>query len=128
MKNIILIAAAILLCSLPAFAQKATRIKFKHGATSAVVSGTLSGYKSSRSYVIRVREGQTLTTEATGKRHLTIDIQAPPGSTYEPDLGLDCHDRHHVSPTAAGDYIITVVECMKADAFKGRFAFKVTVN
>lgn len=127
-KNILILAFAVLICSAPAFAQRATRITFKRGAASATVSGTMSGYKSSRTYVIRVREGQTLTTEATGIRHLTIAVEPPPGSTYEQDMAADCHDRNEVTPTVAGDYKITVVECLKADPFKGRFTFKVTVR
>ena len=33
-----------------------------------------------------------------------------------------------VSPTAAGDYVITVVECTKDDPWKGTFKFLVTVR
>ena len=123
-----LIAIAIsIVFSTVAFGQK-TRITFSHGATSKVVTGTLNGYKSQRTFVIRVKKGQTLTTENAGKNHITISIDAPKGSTYEQDMAADCHDRNDVNPTAAGDYVITVTECLKADAFKGTFKFKVTVN
>lgn len=108
-------------------AQTVKRISFKRGAASATVTGTLSGYKSKRTYVIRVLEGQTLTTEAV-KNFITIGIEAPPGSTYEQDMAADCHDNNEVTPTAAGDYKITVTECLKAAAWKGTFKFKVTVN
>ncbi len=87
---------------------------------SAVITGKLSGYKAHKTYLIRVRQGQTLTTESTGSNYITIDIKAPPGSTYEPDMAADCHDRHKVKPTAAGDYKITVTECRKADPWHGR--------
>ena len=109
-------------------AQKPTRITFKRGATSAEVTGTLSGYGSSKTYVIRVRGGQILTTRSTGKNPVTLEITAPPGSTYEPDLAADCHDRHEISPTAAGDYRIRVTECQKADPWRGSFRFRVSVR
>ncbi|CAN5421834.1 hypothetical protein BH10ACI3_BH10ACI3_06060 [soil metagenome] len=110
------------------FGQAPTRIKFKKGATSTVVTGSLSSYKSKRTFVIKVREGQTLTTENAGKYSITISVEAPPGSTYEQDMAADCHDRNEVTPTAAGDYKITVTECQKADPFKGTFKFKVVVR
>jgi hypothetical protein len=105
-----------------------TRIKFKRGAASAVVTAPLTGFRSSKTYVIRVRSGQTLTTESAGTNPITVEITAPRGSTYQPDLAADCHDRHEVSPTAAGDYRIKVTECRKADPYRGRFRLKVTVR
>ena len=130
MKKLILIifAAAILSVStVAASAQSVTRITFAHGATSKVVTGTLNGYKSHRTYVIRVKKGQTLTTEAV-KNFITIGVEAPPGSTYEQDMAADCHDKNEVNPTARGDYKITVTECMKADRWRGTFKFRVTVQ
>jgi hypothetical protein len=126
----IAIAALVILLviSLSALGQKTTRIKFARGATSAIVSGTINGYRSHRAFVIRVRRGQTLTTENVDKNYITIGIDAPPGSTYEQDMAADCHHRNNVSPTAAGDYRIDVTECRKADAWKGRFRFRVTVR
>jgi hypothetical protein len=105
-----------------------TRIKFKHGATSAVVKGKLSGYNSHKTFVIRVRSGQTLTTSNAGAHYITVEITAPPGSTYEPDLAADCHDHQIVTPTAAGDYKIKVTECRKANAWKGTFKLRVKVS
>ena len=109
-----------------ASAQRPARIAFARGQTSKVITGTLSGYNSHRDYVIRVRKGQTLTTEAV-KNYITIGIEAPPGSTYEQDMAADCHDKNEVSPTARGDYKITVTECRKADRWRGTFKFRVTV-
>lgn len=122
------LAAAIFLFLLTtaASAQHATRITFAHGATSKVVTGTLNGYRSHHTYVIRVRRGQTLSTEAV-KNYITIGVEAPPGSKYEQDMAADCHDKNEVSPTARGDYKITVTECRKADRWKGTFKFRVTV-
>ena len=109
-------------------AQKPTAIRFARGTHETVVTGTLNGYKSKRVYTIRVGEGQTITTENVGKNYITISIEPPPGSTYEQDMAADCHDRNEVTPTAKGDYKITVTECGKADPWKGTFKFKVTVN
>lgn len=111
------------------YAQKhPTRIKFARGATEKSVTGTLSSYKSARTFVIRVRKDQTLTTESTGDNAITISITPPKGSHYDQDMAADCHDRNEVTPTAAGDYVITVVECTKADPWKGTFKFLVTVR
>jgi hypothetical protein len=110
-----------------AAAQRPTRITFVRGATTKVVTGTLNGYRSHRTYVIYVKQGQTLTTEAV-KNYTTIGVEAPPGSTYEQDMAADCHDKNEVSPTARGDYKITVTECRKADRWRGTFKFRVTVR
>lgn len=110
-----------------ASAQRATRVTFARGATSKVVTGTLNGYRSHKTYVIYVKKGQTLTTEAV-KNFITIGVEPPPGSTYEQDMAADCHDKNEVSPTARGDYRITVTECQKADPWRGTFKFRVTVR
>ncbi len=131
MKKLALVMFAFVLlsiCSVAVSAQKATRITFRHGAASAVVTGMLNGYKSHRTFVIRVRKGQTLTTESAGKNYITIGVEPPPGSTYEQDMAADCHDRNEVSPTTAGDYKITITECMKADRWRGPFRMRVTVR
>jgi len=129
MKKLILIAFAIATLSIcsAAISAQVTRISFARGATSKVVTGTLSGWKSHRTYVIRVKKGQTLTTEAV-KNFITIGVEAPPGSTYEQDMAADCHDKNDVSPTARGDYRITVTECKKAVRWRGTFKFRVTVQ
>ena len=129
-KTIFLMSALslVLAFGVSAMGQRAQRITFAKGRTSATVTGTLSGYKSKKTFVIRVRRGQTLTTENTGTNSITISVKAPPGSTYEQDMAADCHDRNEVNPTAAGDYRITVVECMKADRWRGAFKFRVRVR
>jgi len=129
MKKLILIAFAIATLSIcsAAISAQVTRISFARGATSKVVTGTLSGWKSHRTYVIRVKKGQTLTTEAV-KNFIAIGVEAPPGSTYEQDMAADCHDKNDVSPTARGDYRITVTECKKAVRWRGTFKFRVTVQ
>ena len=131
MKKMILVISlliAIFSFSAAAFGQKAQRITFAKGRTSAVVTGTLNGYKSHKTFTIRVRAGQTLTTENAGNNSITIGVEAPPGSTYEQDMAADCHDRNEVNPTAAGVYKITVTECLKADRWRGTFKFRVKVR
>ncbi|HMT07527.1 MAG TPA: hypothetical protein PKA82_05945 [Pyrinomonadaceae bacterium] len=131
MKKLIFLSVFIgifVFASTEANAQKPTRITFAKGATEKVVSGSMTGFGSKRVYVIKVKSGQTLTTENSGDNYITISIKAPKGSTYEPDLAANCHDQHEVAPTAAGDYIITVTECQKADPWRGSFKFKVKVN
>lgn len=109
-------------------AQKPTRIRFARRATSATVIGALNGYRSRRVYVIKVRSGQTLSTTQVGNSHnITIYIKNPAGEDVG-DSDASCNNRREVSPTEAGDYRITVVECMKADPWTGRFRFRVTVR
>ena len=123
------ISAAIFVLLLATFvsAQHATRIQFAHGATSKVVSGTLNGYKDKRNFVIRVRAGQTLHTEQVGNNTITIFVADPSGQDTD-DSDASCNNRREVTPTVAGDYHIQVVECMKADSWKGTFKFRVTVK
>ncbi|MBK9216877.1 MAG: hypothetical protein IPM59_15015 [Chloracidobacterium sp.] len=132
MKKILPLMFAFLivgLFTLPAVAQKASRITFKPGARSAVVSGRLSSFRSVRKYAIRVRKGQRLTTEPIGDANpVSIWITSPDGSSFGDDLDLSCHARREVFPTERGDYILTVQECQKADPWKGRFRFRVTVR
>src|SRR6187549_4113843 len=53
----------ILILSSIAAAQTSTRIKFRRGAVHADVSGTLNSFKSKRTFLIKVRAGQTLKIE-----------------------------------------------------------------
>jgi len=109
-------------------AQSTTRIKFKRGAVSSVVAGYLSGYTSKKTYVIKVRSGQTLRTEQIGSSHnITIFIKDPNGEDVS-DADASCNNRKEISPTVAGDYKITVVQCQKADEWRGNFRFRVMVR
>ena len=131
MKKLLLITTlffALLVSASSVSAQRATRIAFRRGATTSVVSGTLNGYRGNRNFVIRVRRGQTLRTEQFGDRHdITIYIQGPHGEDVD-DSDASCNNRRGVTPTVAGDYKIQVVECQKADAWRGSFRFRVTVR
>ena len=111
-----------------ASAQRPTRITFARGARSAVVTGTLNGDRSSRNFVIRVRAGQTLSTAQVGDHHdITIGISGP-GNEDVGDSDASCNNRHEITPTEAGDYQINVVECRKADAWRGQFKFRIVVR
>ena len=112
-----------------AHAQAPTRIKFKRGAVRADVSGNLNSFESKRIYLIKVRAGQTLRTEQIGRtsRPITIFIQDPYGNNVG-DSDASCNNRRETFPTIAGDYRIEVIECRKADPWRGRFTFRVTVR
>jgi len=109
-------------------AQAASRVRFARGAVSAVAAGSLNGYRDKRIFVIKVRAGQTLTTEQVGGRPITVEVIKPDGQPFEGDMDLSCHNRHEVTPTEAGDYRLVVTECQKADRWRGRFRLKVTVR
>lgn len=124
----LLVVFCLLLISSIALAQRPTRISFARGARSAVVTGTLNGYHSSKNFVIRVRAGQTLSTEQVGDRHdITINIQGPGGENVG-DSDASCNNRREIMSTKAGDYHIQVIECKKADPWRGMFRFRVTVR
>lgn len=107
------------------------RITFRQGAKQAVATGSLSSYKSKKVFVIRVRRGQTLSTEQfksdSSNKYITVYIKGPNGREVG-DSDASCNNRKEISPTRAGDYRIEVVECMKADAWRGSFKLKVRVE
>jgi hypothetical protein len=122
----LLFSLAFLISTAPA--QRPTRITFASGASSAIVTGSLTGYRASRNFIIRVRAGQTLSTAQVGDRHdITIYIQGPGGEDVG-DSDASCNNRREITPTRAGDYRIQVVECKKADPWRGRFKFRISVR
>lgn len=126
----LLLAVVVTLSAAAASGQTAQRIKFSKGSTSAVVGGTLSSYRSRRTFRIKVRKGQTLRTEQigkTGSHYITIFVKDPLGNDAG-DSDASCNNRKLVQPTLAGDYILTVTECRKADEWRGRFKYRVTVR
>jgi hypothetical protein len=129
LKILLVIVGFAVAMNTAASAQSLVRIKFPRGATRANVSGTLSGYRSKRAYVIRVRAGQTLRTEQVSRdsHPITIYIKDP---FVRPvgDSDASCNNRREITPTIAGDYRIEVVECQKADPWRGRFRFEITVR
>jgi hypothetical protein len=128
-KPLFIAAVIAALLTSNALAQQTTRIKFRRGAIHADVSGTLNSFRSKRVFVIKVRDGQTLRTEQFGSasRRITIFVKDATGNDVG-DADASCNDRKEVSPTVAGDYTIEVVECQKADPWRGRFTFRVTVR
>ena len=111
-------------------ATKAERIKFARGAVSATVTGKLADFDGEQNYVIAVGKGQTMTVTQLDKKSdggVSIYITDPKGENAN-DMDLSCHSNATVKPTLAGDYKIQVVECKKADPWKGKFAFKVAVK
>ena len=84
-----LLAVSIMLVLLNGdlLAQKATRINFKRGTSSASVSGSLAPGKS-RKYVMRVREDQEINAVVSGSGvsldngMLTMTYNAPNGDNY----------------------------------------------
>lgn len=134
MKNVrisITLVLFVLALSVAVFGQKTTRIKFARGAVSSTITGTLNGYKDEKLYVIRVKPGQRLTTEQiifrNGSKPVTIFVEDPTGEGVG-DSDASCNNRKDITPTEAGDYRIRVVECQKADPWRGSFKFKVTVR
>lgn len=130
--RILTIAFILTLSAVSAFAQEEiSRINFKKGATKATVSGTLDGFKDKKVFVITVRQGQTLNTEQLkskkSSQYITVSIQSPTGA-YVGDADASCNNRKEITPTLAGDYKLTVVECGKADEWRGKFKLKITVK
>lgn len=113
--------------SLAASAQ--TRVTFARGATGKTVSGQMSGFNSERVYLIRVNRGQTLRVEqlARDRHRTTITIEDPAGEDAS-DMDASCNNQKRVSPTRKGDYRVTVMECRKADPWRGTFRIRFSVN
>ncbi len=113
------------------FGQKAQRVKFAKGATSATVTGRLNNYNSKAMFVIRVKEGQTLTVEQikanNSSRYVTLSITSPSGEDVT-DAEANCNSNKTIESTAVGDYQVNVTECTKADAWSGNFKLKFTVK
>ena len=85
--------------------------------------------RSKRTYLIKVRAGQTMSIQqlGNGTRPISIFIKDANGEDAG-DMDLSCHNRYTISPTVAGDYKLFVSECGKADPWSGTFRFRVTVR
>jgi hypothetical protein len=129
MKRLFRISLFISILFLLAMAAPAqTRVHFAPGATSAVVTGNLNGFKSRRVYVIRVRRGQRLRVEQIGSTHSVSTTLEDPAGEDVSDMDASCNSHKDVSPTKRGDYTLTVVECKKADRWRGKFRLRVRVT
>lgn len=131
MKKLLLLTLLLIPGCLSAFSQTTSRINFHRGAYSAVISGSLRSYKSERTYLLRVSEGQTIRTEqikpSRSLKYITIYITDPNGQPVG-DSDASCNDHREITPTVSGDYRIRVVECQKAEPWQGRFRFKISVR
>ena len=127
----LIITVLVFLVSVEVSAQTAERVEFYKNSTSAIVSSSLRNYKDRKIFVIKVRAGQTLKTEQVkdvlATHYVTVSIKNPSGNVVG-DADASCNNRREITPTVAGDYTITVYECRKADAWRGRFRLKVTVK
>ena len=119
----------VLLITQASFAKQPTlRIKFDAGATSAKVRGRLRNFKDEARYVVRVRAGQHMEVEATGKEGpAAVAIESPSGSDAAMDRDMS-GSRASADPTEAGDYKIIVTENRKGDPWSGTFVLKITVR
>jgi len=122
------VALMLLAAPLSSAKQPTLRIKFDAGATTAKVRGQLKNYKDEARYVVRVRAGQHMEVEATGKEGpAAVAIESPSGSDAALDRDMS-GSRASADPTEAGDYKITVTENRKGDPWSGTFVLKVTVR
>lgn len=106
------------------------RISFVPGADHVVITGNLSSFDDAQYFVVDSAKGQTMTIEQLdqqGGGRVSIYVTAPNGANAN-DMDLSCHSSASVSPTVAGDYAIKVVECKKADPWKGVYGIKVTIK
>jgi transglutaminase/protease-like cytokinesis protein 3 len=129
---LILITFVLLAIPMSSFGQKAVRVKFAKGATTAIATGNLQSYKSKAVvFVIRVKMGQTLSVEQlipdNSNHYVTFGITNPSGEDVT-DAEANCNNNKTIENTAAGDYRIEVTECTKADAWSGSFKIKFTVK
>ncbi len=126
------LALTILILPIAALGQKAQpeRIYFKKGARETYVYGEMNGYRDRKTYIIRVRKGQTMSiNNETDNNYGTVSLEiADPRGEDATNASVNCNSNKTVSPTRAGDYTINVRECQKVDEWKGKFKLKVTVK
>lgn len=106
------------------------RINFVKGADHAIITGNLSGFEDVQYFVVDAAKGQTMTVEQLdqqGAGLVSVYVTAPNGANAN-DMDLSCHSNATISPTIDGDYGIKVVECKKADPWKGVYGIKVTIK
>lgn len=125
-KSLFVLSIFILLAFAPdVFGQKAQRVTFKRGATVATVSGYLKNYKSSKTFVVRLRKGQQL--KVTSDSAITLTILNPAGEDIM-DRAANCNGEADITLTDSGDYKIEVVECQKVDEWRGNFKLKISAK
>jgi uncharacterized protein YgbK (DUF1537 family) len=108
-----------------------TRLTFPPGETSITVSGSMKDKADQVLYVLRIREDQTLDIEQINENlHyvttvLTNSKQEEVGTTT---TDSPCQSSKHLSNSTAGDYILKVKQCAKAEAWQGSFKLKIKVR
>jgi hypothetical protein len=115
---------AVLALATPAYAAT-SRISFKRGTSSAVVSGRMKTTRSSNTYLLKVQDGQTIRLAATGK--VSIFVLDPFGDDAT-DSDLSCNSAKRIDDTVAGDYEIQVTPCFKYDNPLGPYRLTVSVK
>ena len=129
---LILFTVVLLIVPISTFGQKVVRVKFAKGATKAIATGSLTGYKSiAVIFLIRVKAGQTLGVEQlmsnNSTNYTSFRITSPLGEDVS-DAEANCNNNKTIENTVRGDYRIEVTECAKADAWSGSFKIKFTVK
>lgn len=125
-KSFLILSIFILLAIVPSvYGQKAQRVTFRRGATVATVSGYLKSYKSSKTFVLRLRKGQQL--KVTSDSAITLTILNPSGEDIM-DRAANCNGEADYNLTASGDYKIVVAECQKVDEWRGSFKLKISAK
>ena len=106
-----------------------TRLTFPPGETSITISGSMKDKADQVLYVLRIRENQTLDIEQINENlhyvstTLTNAKQEEVGTSDSP-----CQSSKHLSNNAAGDYILKVKQCAKAEPWQGSFKLKIKVR
>ena len=109
--------------------QQPIRLTFPPGETSITVSGSMKDKADQVLYVLRIREAQTLDIEQINENlhyvstTLTNAKQQEVGTSDSP-----CQNSRHLSNSAAGDYILKVKLCAKAEPWQGSFKLKIKVR
>lgn len=129
MKKLLFTLSTLFVLSITVSAQKPAPIKFKHGAESAIVTGSFPNSDSKRVYSIKVKRGQNLRVEqyGGGNRKVTIMITNQDGEDFS-DMDASCNNNKYIELTDDETYIITVATCGKVDPWRGAFKLKVTAE
>lgn len=125
----VLLMFLMIISSTESFAAKPKRVKFAKNATEKIIKGTMKSYKSGAEYLISVKAGQTLVVKQENRdnHYISLIITAPNGEDVT-DSAANCNSNKTISDTIAGDYKISVKECLKADAWRGGYQIKFKVN
>ena len=109
--------------------QQPIRLTFPPGETSITVSGSMKDKADQVLYILRMREAQTLDIEQINEnlRYISTTLtdakQQEVGTSDSP-----CQSSKHLSNSTAGDYILKVKQCAKAESWQGSFKLKIKVH